>query len=403
MRIDFPAAVKELVAKRAGYQCSLPGCSKVTIGPGVKPHTSASIGIAAHIYSASAGGPRGRGGLTEEELAGLDNAIWLCANHAGLVDKNRGTDYPPDLLLSYKALHESKIAREQDGSRSRFNWVDGLRIISSPLFAGRGNIALGKLNILVGDNGSGKSAICEWIAGMSAVPYLDRWQKVPIGKSPVEVQLKYLTPEPHDIRFAFPDEHYPRYYLDDRFTAVPASPLRVIFPQDLFQHTTEPLDDLELVASALRMHSLEVRALCEELPRKGTGVVQRIWFEPDDEDGRILLRADVEGTVPGLPLRALANSECIFILMELSIMAANHLAETHPTVLILDAGSGSLDNEWLERYGRVLTAPEIRFQTIASIVNRDIDLRTLQWAGWKVFRFHGTPPNVTLTAGVREE
>lgn len=402
MRIEFPSAVKSLVAKRAGYQCSMPGCSKATVGPGADADKSTSTGIAAHIYSASIGGPRGRGGLTEEELSGADNAIWLCGSHAGLVDKNRGTDDPPEQLLSYKALHESKIARELDGSRSRFNWVEEMRIISSPIITGVRNITFGKLNILVGDNGAGKSAICEWLAGMAAVPYLERWHKVPAGKKPVEVQLRYLTPEPHDIRFSFPDDRYPHYYLDDSFTAVPASPLRVIYPQRLFDHTTRPLDDLELVASALRMDPNEVLALCGELPRKGTGVVQRIWTKLDDDEDRLLLYADIQGTVPALPLRALSHSECVLILMELSILAANQLAKSHPTVLILDAGSGSLDNDWLERYGKVLTAPEIRFQTIASIVNRDIDLRALQWAGWKVFRLHGMPPDVTVTAGVRE-
>ncbi len=40
--------------------------------------------------------------LTDDELAQPQNGIWLCGNHARVVDTNQGNRFPPELLLSYK-------------------------------------------------------------------------------------------------------------------------------------------------------------------------------------------------------------------------------------------------------------------------------------------------------------
>lgn len=67
------------------------------------------------MYSASAGGPRGQAGLSPQWLSSSENAIWLCETHGKLVDNNRGKEYPPAVLVGYKALHEMRIIRRQRG------------------------------------------------------------------------------------------------------------------------------------------------------------------------------------------------------------------------------------------------------------------------------------------------
>lgn len=191
-RANFTSKTRDLTAKRAGYRCSLPNCTRLTVGPGTHPDHSHCVGKAAHIYSASAGGPRGRCGLTSAELKSPANAIWLCADHAELVDKKRGTDYPPGLLLSYKSLHESRIARELGGVHTPLGWITGLEVHSSPLFNGPINIELGKLTLFVGENGCGKTALCEWLASVVQVGYLERWARTHKGRKPVSVTVSYL-------------------------------------------------------------------------------------------------------------------------------------------------------------------------------------------------------------------
>lgn len=369
----------------------------------MRPEDSTCIGVVAHIFSASPGGPRGTGGLTRSELSSPANAIWLCSDHAALVDKNRGTDYPPGLLLSFKSLHEARIAREMEGLYTRFGWVEALHVHSSPLFEGSTKLELGKLTLLIGENGTGKTALCEWLAAASSARYLKRWQTLWSGRRPLDVEVCYLDPEPHSARVSFLSQHHPHYVLDGEATAISTASLRILFPGKL-RFGLEPgePDDLDLIAKVLRLEPLEVLALCEEVSREGTDDVRRLWFEQDPEDGNVL-QTDVKGTHAGLPFRALSGSECIRVLMELCIIAANRYAKTQPTILILDAGAWNLDTDWLERYGEFLSSPAIGFQTIASLPTRNLDLNKLRWAGWKVFHLEGVPPHVALAASIRGE
>jgi hypothetical protein len=229
-RADFSAATKELAARRAAFRCSLPNCARITVGPGMRPEDPACIGVAAHIFSASAGGPRGTGGLTRNELSSPANSIWLCADHAALVDKNRGTDYPPGLLVSFKALHEARVARELRGVFARFGWVEALYVYSSPLFEGSTKLDLGKLTLLIGENGSGKTALCEWLASASSTRFLNRWQHVRTDRRRLDVEVRYLDPEPHAVRVSFLSADHPRYSLDGERTGIPTASLKVLFP-----------------------------------------------------------------------------------------------------------------------------------------------------------------------------
>ena len=103
MRIEFTAGTKAVLAGRAGYECSHPECEVITIGPGDKNDQISSIGEAAHIYSASVNGPRGQNGLLEEDLRSVSNGIWLCKNHARLVDVNSGEGFTASELVSLEA------------------------------------------------------------------------------------------------------------------------------------------------------------------------------------------------------------------------------------------------------------------------------------------------------------
>src|SRR5438270_13316490 len=100
-RINFSHKTKKLLADRAGNRCSFPACQKTTSGPSKKSTNSATrIGQAAHIFSASPNGPRGHGNLNVSELESVQNGIWLCSDHAKLVDNNGGQDYSSATLLS---------------------------------------------------------------------------------------------------------------------------------------------------------------------------------------------------------------------------------------------------------------------------------------------------------------
>lgn len=72
------------------------------------------IGKAAHIHAA-ASGPGARrylASMTREQRTDITNAIWLCATHADLIDRDEVT-YTADVLRTMKAEHEAKCAERQ--------------------------------------------------------------------------------------------------------------------------------------------------------------------------------------------------------------------------------------------------------------------------------------------------
>jgi hypothetical protein len=72
------------------------------------------IGKAAHIHAA-APGPGARrylASMSSEERSHITNAIWLCATHADLIDRDEVT-YTADVLRAMKSEHEASCAERQ--------------------------------------------------------------------------------------------------------------------------------------------------------------------------------------------------------------------------------------------------------------------------------------------------
>jgi hypothetical protein len=105
MRDDFSEDVKRILAFRVSTACSNPDCRADTAGPQEDPSKAVNLGVAAHITSASSGGPRFDINLTPEQRSGAENGIWLCQNCAKLVD-NDVTRYPEKILRAWKAIAE---------------------------------------------------------------------------------------------------------------------------------------------------------------------------------------------------------------------------------------------------------------------------------------------------------
>ena len=399
-RAKFSETTRILVAQRAGYRCSYMNCGKLTIGPDKDPRKAVNAGIASHIYSAalSGKGPRGTGDLSKDELESPENCIWLCAHHASLIDKGQGAKYPAELLHSYKTLHETRVAHELSGIVTPFGWIDRVVIASSPLFSGRYEISFAKLNLIIGKNSVGKTALCEWIAGSSNPTYLERWEKIhPFNSTRLSTEIHYFFPDQHCIAVDFLSDSYPRYKSDGELTFVSTNPLKIIFPKEIRFGNEDVPDDLDLVANALKLHPYEVKALCDDLG-KNSDFFKGAWFEESEEG--IFMHVDVvnETRIETRLFRCLASSEIERLLMELGIIAANKQSAGGPALLILDANVWLINTDWLKRYAELLGSPTCRFQTIVSTVSTKIDFDEVTWSGWKVIHLEGKPPNAVICA-----
>ena len=125
MRDDFPAGVKEELAKRVGYLCSNPGCRQPTSGPQSTPSGTVNIGVAAHITTASPGGPRYDSSLSSEQRASAENGIWLCQTCAKLIDSDQSR-YTVEKLAEWKSDAEAAAARALEHRRAPVTESEGV-------------------------------------------------------------------------------------------------------------------------------------------------------------------------------------------------------------------------------------------------------------------------------------
>jgi hypothetical protein len=107
MRDDFTEDVKRILAARAAAVCSNPDCRAPTTGPQDDPAKAVNVGVAAHITSAAASGPRFNPSLSPEERRHFDNGIWLCQNCAKIVD-NDVARFPEVFLRAWKTDAENR-------------------------------------------------------------------------------------------------------------------------------------------------------------------------------------------------------------------------------------------------------------------------------------------------------
>jgi hypothetical protein len=112
-RDDFSKETKDILAKRVGMRCSCPECRKPTSGPDAMDGVT-NIGVAAHISAASRGGPRFDNSMTPIQRSDISNGIWLCQNHAKLID-NDELNYTLVVLQDWKATAEHMAALEARG------------------------------------------------------------------------------------------------------------------------------------------------------------------------------------------------------------------------------------------------------------------------------------------------
>lgn len=134
-RDDFTQKVKTEIAKRAGYMCSWPACEKLTERASEDAQGAVSIGVAAHIRAASPGGPRYDPCQTPEERTSAGNGIWLCQDHAHLVDADTRA-YGAQQLLEWKRQHEERVRKDLATQGTN----DVVEVAGEHVARGKGNV-----------------------------------------------------------------------------------------------------------------------------------------------------------------------------------------------------------------------------------------------------------------------
>ena len=392
-RIEFSEKTKRIVAQRSGYRCSYPDCSALTIGPGMRGHDVTCTGIAAHIFSAASGGPRGQGGLTREQLSAPENAIWLCARHAVFVDSNRGDRFPPQELQEYKRLHEERIGREQGAPGACLGRFYQLRLHSSPIFTADAELDFGKVTVITGAVGTGKTALWQWAAGIGDAAQLQRWLGGMRARDPLCVDVTYLDPLPRSVGVRIEDEQI-LYTVDGK--PVPFQPytVRFIAPK-------RPQEDREWS----RMDGLSRLSAVFDLPAAGLAKLMETWspaqgpftgLKITEREGKHRVSARPKGSGFYLEMEQISFGELMALIVEVAIAIAAFFSQYTPTVLVLDEVVSDIDDLGLHSTIVRLCAAEVGFQTVVTLPQRALDHKALFRAGASIVRLEGEPPSVEI-------
>jgi DNA repair exonuclease SbcCD ATPase subunit len=131
-------------------------------------------------------------------------------------------------------------------------------------------------------------------------------------------------------------------------------------------------DDVELICRHLNVDPMTLPNLFPLVDSQGLGYAHHLqlseedWSdeEVDEPDPRRVLRAEVSGTVAGLPYRALSHGEQQLVLIELAVALARYSAQYGPTMLILDGGMHCFGDVTLAKIMAALSDKQTQFQTL---------------------------------------
>jgi hypothetical protein len=115
---EFPAATRLRLSQRVGHRCSVPNCSRPTVGPVVSNVDGVHVvGRACHIEAASPMGPRYNRDMTPEQRRSIQNGIWCCNTHADIIDHDLDT-FSVSTLREWKRLAELAAYERIDSSQT---------------------------------------------------------------------------------------------------------------------------------------------------------------------------------------------------------------------------------------------------------------------------------------------
>jgi hypothetical protein len=388
-RINFDNRILEIIARRAGYRCSFPGCSKTLVGPGTKYDESVAIGECAHIFSAVPTGPRTSGGLTDDELNRPENGIYLCRNHHRIVDiKSKDNKYTSDLLTRYKNRHEFLISAELGEYSYPLNWINSITVKKGTIFNNPIKINFGKVTLFSGANGTGKSTIVELLSSYFKQSIYSRWNK-PNFEFITEIHLDNPVLSTFDAILRNNLLFYKISGIEQPFV-----------PYDFFvlflRETTKSYsDDLKNIGDCLGLDRQVVKTMLLTTGVKHGFKTKRIEIEevrtnPYPVD---ILKVDI-GSGRLHSFSSYSSTEQSSIILDITISFAKEISMFKSVLLLIDwSRIYSFDDANIRPYFDLLQSSNAHFQ---SILVSHKEWSDLDWSGWVIAKFKGSTPTTTI-------
>ncbi|MFI6530808.1 hypothetical protein ACIBHY_00090 [Nonomuraea sp. NPDC050547] len=288
-----------------------------------------NTGMAAHIYAASPGGPRGTGGLPAAERREPENGIWCCYSHGKEIDSNKGRVYSAAELKAWKRLHEArKSAEVNGGARDRFGLVESISVNSAPGALSGRKFELAMRNFITGPNASGKSVLARLLA---SVAHPDHVAKLSRNRD-VDIEVRWFDPHTHDVATAGRSGNV-THVLDGRLVPYVARPYKTILLEE--DRTDEALGNLVSLAQIFDLSVSAMKATLSMLA-ESSDVVKEIRIAGKQVDWIV----EVGGRTDRSGHRCFSRSMQNLIMWELAAFHAQHHARVEPTLLLIDGALG---------------------------------------------------------------
>ena len=258
----------------------------------------------------------------------------------------------------------------------------------TPLLCVNESLYLNKVSVFLGNNGVGKTAICEWLSGLEGIKYLERWLN--LSKSePIILKLEIRDPEKHNLSLKLSNSSL-TFNFDGNDIPESPYPFRIILASRK-KFSTEGMDDADILAKHLNMDKATLQNYGTRVGSSFYCSISKIQFK--DENSKTNVYVDMEGTSPNLRFGSLSGSEKGRVILELAVAIAQFLSSTIPVILIIERDNFNLDKGSATKYVDWIISSNFKFQTIIVSCPRNNDV---DWSKCEVVNFDGKPPNVKI-------
>jgi energy-coupling factor transporter ATP-binding protein EcfA2 len=367
---------KQILAKRAGYHCSI--CNVLTIGPSEDGDKKVvTTGDAAHIVGEKPTSKRHNAKWNEEQLNHIDNGIWLCALHHRKIDGDE-TQHSVTQLKEIKKNHLKRVTLLQDGIVTNNGLVINLKVSNiGPL--DKAEFDFGNITLIKGSNGSGKTLICELLASMSNPKYLQRWQDKDSDLGNSEFEINYFHTKEMILRTIIDRAGNLTSFIDNREVPQHISPIKCIYLYKAFKAPKGFRKDIFIkhLAEYFNLNSAQFYQLIGLIGKSKKVFCNDIYFTETNE-----FMVKMSPKQHDFSYNQLSSGEQQRVILEIALRLSDFYSLYRPTLLIIernavdiidDTGISKLLNELKE------LAPNYQFIFTAHNLPDNLDLEKFQY------------------------
>lgn len=391
-RDEFSPDTKRRLAQRAGYLCSL--CNRLTVGPSDESDRSVNLtGVAAHISGASEGrgSRRYRRDITHEQRKDINNGIWLCETHADLIDGDE-VFFTEVYLGNLKKNHETKIHFQHLGVDIEKGIFTEIEIDNFGKFRNT-RIELSKNNLILGNNSTGKSILCEFFACLKDSTYLKRWEESK-NQGNSFVTFKYFKSEECNFKISINSQRNISYSYNDVQIPILKSPATIFYLNKSYMEFVRDLDeDISLTQTFVKYFDLRESEFLNFISYISTSkkyIISDFILNVDKDDFSIRLL----GRNRYQSFNSLSSGEKYRVLLEMALQLSIFYSKVNSTILVIDQEAfPSMDSTGYNYLINVIVANNFDFQFILATYYIDTEI---VWDGINCIELENNKGNIKV-------